>query len=118
MAIFSLYKKNENPSTLHEAAACFKGASEVYVQLGRGDKAMVAVFPKKTAEHLGSAVFGFKAKMIVFYLFWRFSIRSSTTAGSARVDVSPREVKSFSPILRKMRRMILPERVFGRPGAH
>jgi hypothetical protein len=42
MAIFSLYKKNENSSTLHEAAACFKGASEVYVQLGRGDKAMVA----------------------------------------------------------------------------
>src|SRR5690606_15518710 len=44
--------------------------------------------------------------------------RSSTTAGSASVDVSPRFSKSFAAILRRMRRMILPERVFGRPGAH
>ena len=50
--------------------------------------------------------------------FIRFSIRSSTTDGSARVEVSPRAPKSFSAILRRMRRMILPERVFGRPGAH
>ena len=51
-----------------------------------------------------------------YFLFCRFSIRSSTTAGSARVDVSPSEPKSSSAILRRMRRMILPERVFGRPG--
>src|SRR5262249_9109881 len=47
-----------------------------------------------------------------------FFTRSSTTAGSASVDVSPRLLKSFSTILRRMRRMILPERVLGRPGAH
>jgi hypothetical protein len=32
--------------------------------------------------------------------------------------VSPRFAKSFSAILRKMRRMIFPERVFGKPGAN
>jgi antitoxin HicB len=44
--------------------------------------------------------------------------RSSTTAGSASVEVSPRLEGSSSAILRRMRRMILPERVFGRPGAN
>src|SRR5262249_4930677 len=44
--------------------------------------------------------------------------RSSSAAGAARVEVSPRLLKSFSAILRRMRRMILPERVLGRPGAH
>src|SRR3546814_6676020 len=44
--------------------------------------------------------------------------RSSTTVGSASVLVSPRAEYSFSAILRRIRRMILPERVFGRPGAH
>jgi hypothetical protein len=48
----------------------------------------------------------------------RFSIRSSTTLGSARVEVSPRLPNSLSAILRRMRRMIFPERVFGRPGAN
>src|SRR5207302_718792 len=38
----------------------------------------------------------------------RFFTRSSTTAGSASVEVSPRLLKSFSAILRRMRRMILP----------
>jgi ATP-dependent DNA helicase PIF1 len=42
--------------------------------------------------------------------------RSSTTAGSASVEVSPRLPGSSSAILRRMRRMILPERVLGRPG--
>ena len=51
-------------------------------------------------------------------LFWRLFTRSSTTAGSASVEVSPRLPDSSSAILRRMRRMILPERVFGRPGAH
>ena len=39
---FSLYKRNENEAILNEVAACFKGASEVYSQLGRQDKAAVA----------------------------------------------------------------------------
>src|SRR5205823_13127827 len=49
--------------------------------------------------------------------FCRLLTRSSTTAGSASVEVSPRLPYSSSTILRRMRRMILPERVFGRPGA-
>src|SRR5262245_48670722 len=49
-------------------------------------------------------------------LFWRLFTKSSTTAGSASVDVSPRLEKSSSAILRRMRRMILPERVLGSPG--
>src|SRR5690606_19248176 len=52
------------------------------------------------------------------YLFIRLSTRSFTTFGSASVEVSPRLLNSFSAILRRMRRMILPERVLGRPGAH
>src|SRR4029079_18705609 len=52
------------------------------------------------------------------FLFCRFSTRSSTTAGSASVEVSPRLLGTSSAILRRMRRMILPERVFGRPGAN
>jgi len=47
-----------------------------------------------------------------------FFTKSSTTEGSASVLVSPRLEISFSAILRKMRRMILPERVLGRPGAN
>src|SRR5262249_9718196 len=50
--------------------------------------------------------------------FWRLSTRSLTTAGSASVEVSPRFPNSSSAILRRMRRMILPERVLGRPGAN
>ena len=49
-------------------------------------------------------------------LLCRLLTRSSTTAGSASVEVSPRLAKSSSAILRRMRRMILPERVLGRPG--
>ena len=48
----------------------------------------------------------------------RFSINSSTTAGSASVEVSPRLSSSLAAILRRMRRMIFPDRVFGSPGAH
>jgi len=48
----------------------------------------------------------------------RLATRFSTTEGSASVLVSPRLSNSFSAILRRMRRMILPERVLGRPGAH
>ena len=47
-----------------------------------------------------------------------FSLTStSTTEGSARVEMSPRASNSSAAILRRMRRMILPERVLGRPGA-
>src|SRR5690606_16075886 len=42
-------------------------------------------------------------------------IRWSTTAGSAKVDRSPSPSYSAAAILRRMRRMIFPERVFGRP---
>src|SRR6476646_1185388 len=49
-------------------------------------------------------------------LFCRFWMRSSTTVGSASVEISPRLEKSSSAILRRMRRMILPDRVLGRPG--
>ena len=48
----------------------------------------------------------------------RFLTRSPTTAGSASVETSPRLSVSFSAILRRIRRMILPLRVFGRAGAH
>jgi len=50
--------------------------------------------------------------------FCLLPIRSVTTAGSAKVEVSPSEPYSFSAILRKIRRMILPERVFGNIGAN
>ena len=43
---------------------------------------------------------------------------ASTTCGSAKVETSPIWSVWFSAILRRMRRMILPERVFGRPGAN
>jgi hypothetical protein len=48
----------------------------------------------------------------------RLSISSPTTAGSASVLVSPKESNSLAATLRRIRRMILPERVLGRPGAH
>ena len=50
--------------------------------------------------------------------FMRLSTRSSTTAGSASVEVSPSWSCSLAAIFRRIRRMILPERVLGRPGAH
>lgn len=43
----------------------------------------------------------------------RFSMSSSTTSGSASVLVSPRSSNSCEATLRMIRRMILPERVFG-----
>src|SRR4051812_16384733 len=54
----------------------------------------------------------------LFLLFCLLFTRSSTTAGSASVLVSPRLPNSSSAILRKMRRMILPERVLGSDGAN
>src|SRR5690606_24173721 len=53
-----------------------------------------------------------------FQRFTRFAIHWSTTAGSASVVVSPMFSSSLAAILRRMRRMILPERVLGRPGAN
>src|SRR3546814_18095678 len=46
----------------------------------------------------------------------RFATRLSTTDGSASVVVSPKLLVSPSAIFRRIRRMILPERVLGRPG--
>ena len=48
---------------------------------------------------------------------YRLRSRFSTTDGSARVEVSPISSVSLVAILRRMRRIILPERVFGRFGA-
>src|SRR3954453_4183583 len=47
---------------------------------------------------------------------WRPASNASTTLGSARVEVSPRPDVAPSAILRRMRRMILPERVLGSAG--
>src|SRR5581483_8998188 len=49
------------------------------------------------------------------FRFCRLLTRSLTTEGSASVEVSPRLPYSSSAIFLRMRRMILPERVFGRP---
>ncbi len=46
---------------------------------------------------------------------FRPSMIFATTPGSASVVMSPSSVVLPSAILRRMRRMILPERVFGRP---
>ena len=48
----------------------------------------------------------------------RSRTRLSTTDGSASVEVSPSAPNSSSAIFLRIRRMILPERVFGRPGAN
>ncbi len=48
---------------------------------------------------------GYKAPCII----------SATTVGSSKVEVSPKLEVSPSAILRKMRRIILPERVLGKP---
>ena len=52
------------------------------------------------------------------YLLCRLAISSSTTEGSANVEVSPKLSISLAATLRKILRMILPDRVFGKPGAH
>ena len=43
---------------------------------------------------------------------------SSTTDESASVEISPNESISSAATLRKIRRIILPERVLGKLGAH
>ena len=48
---------------------------------------------------------------------YRLRSSSSTTEGSARVEMSPMSSVSSVAILRRIRRMILPERVLGRFGA-
>ena len=54
----------------------------------------------------------------VNYLFIRFSISCSTTVGSASVVVSPRFSSSLAATLRRIRLIIFPDLVFGRPGAN
>ena len=49
------------------------------------------------------------------YYFPRISMMAGTTLGSARVDTSPSSLSALTAILRRMRRMILPLRVLGRP---
>lgn len=50
--MFSLYKRNENIALLKEVEACFKGASVVYAQYGRRDKAMVAQRNMERVQHI------------------------------------------------------------------
>src|SRR5688500_15490864 len=50
--------------------------------------------------------------------FMRSRTKFSTTDGSASVEISPSWSCSFAAILRRIRRMIFPERVLGRLGAH
>ena len=59
----------------------------------------------------------YSPRLFVFHIvnYNAFSTISSTTNGSSNVEVSPKLVISPSAILRKIRRMILPERVFGKP---
>ena len=45
-------------------------------------------------------------------------IKVSITLGSAKVETSPNESSSLDAILRKIRLMILPLRVFGKAGAN
>src|SRR5512140_3324312 len=47
-----------------------------------------------------------------------FFTRSATTEGSASVLVSPRLLTSFAATFLRMRRMIFPLRLLGRPSAH
>ena len=63
------------------------------------------------------SVFGWYP-LLVPYVSGRPATSASTTAGSARVVMSPIAPASFSAILRRIRRMILPERVLGSPGAN
>ena len=85
---------------------------------------MLASRPKRMAGGIAAAKTALanrgdaRAARPAYGLALRFSIRSSTTLGSARVEVSPRLPNSLSAILRRMRRMIFPDRVFGRPGAN
>ena len=51
-----------------------------------------------------------------FFCFYNFPfLISSTISGFKSVEVSPKLEKSPSAIFRKMRRIILPERVLGKP---
>ena len=52
---------------------------------------------------------------IVFYIFCLSSIKLSTTDGSANVEVSPKFSKSFEAIFLRIRLIIFPDLVFGRP---
>ena len=78
------------------------------------------VWPRKNSTGLKAACAGLgsdsSAKRRERDLHWRPATSASTIVGSARVDVSPKPSVAPSAILRRMRRMILPERVFGQRG--
>ena len=59
-----------------------------------------------------------KKRFRLCYFISLFSIRFFTTSGSARVLVSPKLSISFIAIFLKIRRIILPDLVFGNPDAH
>src|SRR6185437_12381846 len=79
---------------------------------GKGTEAPVLRPCGRQEHHCG------EQKRGPFHFFAAFRTKSSTTEGSARVEMSPRLDMSPSAILRRMRRMILPERVLGKPGAN
>ena len=55
------------------------------------------------------------AKINNYYLFFLFSIKLSTTEGSAKVEVSPKFSKSLEAIFLKILLIIFPDLVFGKP---
>lgn len=62
--------------------------------------------------------FIFIAKEDDFYRLNRFLIICSTTLESASVEISPKLSISFAATLRKILRIIFPERVLGKCGDH
>lgn len=59
----------------------------------------------------------FNLNLKFLYFSGRLANNCSTIDSSANVDVSP-TLRSFTATLRKTLRIILPDRVFGRPGAY
>ena len=55
-------------------------------------------------------------KIKIYLSFGLCSNKTSTTLGSANVDMSPKS-RSPAAILRNTRRIIFPDRVLGSPGA-
>lgn len=88
-------------------------------QAGALGRWRVAYLPRRltsTLTTLGSASVDVGSPWQVAYLPRR-PTSTLTTLGSASVDVSPSCSSSLDAILRSTRRMILPERVLGSPGA-
>ena len=57
-------------------------------------------------------------RSLIVYLFFLFSTKLSITVGSAKVVVSPNWSCSFAAIFLSILLIILPDLVFGKPGAN